>query len=72
MRRMAGLLRQGRAPAEIMTDYTAEDRENLAWFAGVGRNDLCPCGSGLKFKRCHGRLNALARQPCQPENHSGS
>jgi len=21
---------------------------------GVGRNDLCPCTSGLKFKRCHG------------------
>ncbi len=20
-----------------------------------GRNDLCPCGSGLKFKNCHGR-----------------
>jgi preprotein translocase subunit SecA len=20
----------------------------------VGRNDLCPCGSGKKFKRCHG------------------
>jgi hypothetical protein len=20
----------------------------------VGRNDPCPCGSGLKFKRCHG------------------
>ncbi|MDH3397892.1 MAG: SEC-C metal-binding domain-containing protein [Acidimicrobiia bacterium] len=20
----------------------------------VGRNDRCPCGSGLKFKRCHG------------------
>ena len=19
-----------------------------------GRNDLCPCGSGLKYKRCHG------------------
>ena len=19
-----------------------------------GRNDLCPCGSGLKFKHCHG------------------
>jgi uncharacterized protein len=61
MRRMAGLLRQGRAPAEIMTDYAAEDRENRAQFAGVGRNDLCPCGSGLKFKRCHGRLNALAQ-----------
>jgi hypothetical protein len=21
----------------------------------VGRNDKCPCGSGLKFKKCHGR-----------------
>ena len=19
----------------------------------VGRNDLCPCGSGLKYKKCH-------------------
>jgi len=19
----------------------------------IGRNDLCPCGSGLKFKHCH-------------------
>ena len=23
-------------------------------FANVGRNDLCPCGSGRKYKRCHG------------------
>ncbi len=22
----------------------------------VGRNDPCPCGSGLKFKQCHGKL----------------
>ena len=22
--------------------------------AGVGRNDPCPCGSGRKFKKCHG------------------
>jgi preprotein translocase subunit SecA len=22
----------------------------------VGRNDLCPCGSGKKYKQCHGRL----------------
>lgn len=21
--------------------------------ARVGRNDLCPCGSGKKFKKCH-------------------
>ncbi|MBM7690905.1 preprotein translocase subunit SecA [Peribacillus deserti] len=24
--------------------------------AEVGRNDLCPCGSGKKFKNCHGQL----------------
>jgi preprotein translocase subunit SecA len=23
-------------------------------YHGVGRNDACPCGSGKKFKRCHG------------------
>jgi preprotein translocase subunit SecA len=23
-------------------------------FAGVGRNDMCPCGSGKRFKNCHG------------------
>jgi preprotein translocase subunit SecA len=22
----------------------------------VGRNDVCPCGSGKKFKQCHGKL----------------
>ncbi|MCE5202345.1 MAG: SEC-C domain-containing protein [Synergistaceae bacterium] len=23
--------------------------------AGRNGNDPCPCGSGLKYKRCHGR-----------------
>lgn len=27
---------------------------NVAAFKDVGRNDLCPCGSGKKFKKCHG------------------
>jgi hypothetical protein len=27
-------------------------------FEGVGRNDLCPCGSGRKYKNCHGRATA--------------
>jgi len=22
----------------------------------VGRNDVCPCGSGKKYKQCHGKL----------------
>ncbi|TVP66562.1 MAG: preprotein translocase subunit SecA [Nitriliruptor sp.] len=30
------------------TTYTAEDK--------VGRNDPCPCGSGKKYKRCHGAV----------------
>ena len=25
-------------------------------FARVGRNEVCPCGSGKKFKHCHGKL----------------
>ena len=25
-------------------------------FARVGRNDPCPCGSGKKYKQCHGKL----------------
>ncbi|HBK54844.1 MAG TPA: preprotein translocase subunit SecA, partial [Xanthomonadales bacterium] len=24
----------------------------------VGRNDACPCGSGKKYKHCHGRLDS--------------
>ena len=26
-------------------------------FAGIGRNDPCPCGSGKKYKQCHGKLS---------------
>ncbi|MDO4937177.1 MAG: preprotein translocase subunit SecA, partial [Sutterellaceae bacterium] len=32
-----------------------EEAEGLN-FAHVGRNDPCPCGSGKKFKDCHGKL----------------
>ena len=29
----------------------------------IGRNDLCPCGSGKKFKKCHlGREDALIQE----------
>ena len=32
-----------------------------------GRNDPCPCGSGLKFKKCHGTAQPLALQtPAAP------
>jgi preprotein translocase subunit SecA len=41
---------EGRPQARPGTTVTNADDE----FAGVGRNALCPCGSGKKYKRCHG------------------
>lgn len=39
-------------------DEQAEEarKEQQARFAGIGRNEPCPCGSGKKYKHCHGRL----------------
>jgi len=33
------------------------DPANPASWGKVGRNEQCPCGSGKKYKHCHGRLN---------------
>ena len=32
------------------------DEADPTTWGNPGRNDLCPCGSGEKFKHCHGRL----------------
>ncbi|MEP2706213.1 MAG: preprotein translocase subunit SecA [Roseibium sp.] len=32
------------------------DPENPATWGKVGRNEACPCGSGKKYKHCHGAL----------------
>jgi len=48
---MTELLKQQRAPADIM--HILAQRRELA--RNVGRNDPCPCGSGRKFKHCCGR-----------------
>ncbi|MEZ5733581.1 MAG: preprotein translocase subunit SecA [Paracoccaceae bacterium] len=32
------------------------DENNPDTWGNPGRNDACPCGSGAKFKHCHGRL----------------
>ncbi|MFZ0325335.1 MAG: anaerobic sulfatase maturase [Actinomycetes bacterium] len=47
MRAMGQLLRRGEAPALIMKQYALEDAKRR-------RNDPCPCGSGSKWKHCHG------------------
>ena len=33
------------------------DEADPATWGNPGRNDPCPCGSGKKFKHCHGRLS---------------
>ena len=40
-------------PAQGKVQTYVKDKEDP--FANVGRNDPCPCGSGLKFKKCHGK-----------------
>jgi uncharacterized protein len=47
MRFMAERLHAGGAPAEIVAQFAAEDAKR-------GRNDPCTCGSGRKWKQCHG------------------
>ena len=34
--------------------YTAADESGVRTTGDVGRNSPCPCGSGKKYKRCHG------------------
>jgi uncharacterized protein len=58
MKMMCELLKQGRAPAELPDLLAKREAER---FAGVGRNDPCPCGSGDKFKKCHGGAAAEAQ-----------
>jgi len=35
-------------------DSTTAQKPVIAKDKGVGRNDPCPCGSGKKYKKCHG------------------
>jgi uncharacterized protein len=37
-----------------------DPRQLIHKIAVPGRNDLCPCGSGKKFKRCHGAPSETA------------
>ncbi len=46
--RMAQMIQQGHAPSEIMAWVAAEDEKH-------GPYQPCPCGSGKKFRFCHGK-----------------
>jgi preprotein translocase subunit SecA len=48
---------QGAAAAEGETaTLVARDPADPATWGKVGRNEACPCGSGQKYKHCHGKL----------------
>ncbi|HQU68329.1 MAG TPA: preprotein translocase subunit SecA [Albidovulum sp.] len=44
------------APAARAPLIAGFDEADPATWGNPGRNDACPCGSGEKFKHCHGRL----------------
>ncbi|MEO0389643.1 MAG: preprotein translocase subunit SecA [Pseudomonadota bacterium] len=43
------------APTQEALDNGFDENDPSTW-GNPGRNDLCPCGSGKKFKHCHGRF----------------
>ena len=45
--------RQQKEPASQASDHPGTVRNILP---KVGRNDACPCGSGKKYKHCHGQI----------------
>ncbi|MBP2667434.1 MAG: putative arylsulfatase regulatory protein [Firmicutes bacterium] len=56
MKLMAEILRRGGLAKDIMKFKTLERRgTNKQDSVKLGRNEPCHCGSGQKFKNCHGR-----------------
>ena len=54
MQIMADLLRRGQYADGIMKILAQEEGRSIPREHKVGRNDPCPCGSGEKYKNCHG------------------
>jgi uncharacterized protein len=52
---LAGLIRRGLPASRIMELLAQEEAPPAKTFGKTGRNAPCPCGSGIKFKKCHGR-----------------
>ncbi len=50
--------RQQTVPKTVVNHVKPEDRDptNPDTWGKVGRNEPCPCGSGKKYKQCHGAL----------------
>ncbi len=46
----------GAAPEDLLAPSSLPEGPTMQMEVKVGRNDPCPCGSGKKFKQCHGKL----------------
>jgi preprotein translocase subunit SecA len=46
-----------RAPIQSRRSDGAVDPNDPATWGRVSRNALCPCGSGKKYKHCHGKMD---------------
>jgi preprotein translocase subunit SecA len=53
---MAGAPQLGSDGLRSREPATAVDPNNPRTWGRVSRNAACPCGSGKKFKHCHGAL----------------
>jgi uncharacterized protein len=62
VRQMLDLMRRGHPASAIMEILAEEDRPFRDRLAKAGRNDPCPCGSGLKVKKCHGAATVPPRR----------
>ena len=47
---------QAQAAVQVAQSAASSDAEVVKASAKVGRNEPCPCGSGKKYKQCHGKL----------------
>lgn len=57
--RVSPVVAAAHAASELSSDFAAGQSPVAAHdnpYPKVGRNDPCPCGSGKKYKQCHGRL----------------
>ena len=68
MKLMAGLYRRNRPSAEVTLILAREEARWQALFAQTGRNEPCPCGSGRKFKQCHGKRGARMPMKAAPDS----
>jgi preprotein translocase subunit SecA len=61
---LAGQDRQDRASSNVqpMTPRRPFDRNDPESWGKTQRNAACPCGSGKKYKHCHGQIEAQGRR----------